>query len=575
MRHRMLRQGAVLACLVISVSVLGAPGAAAAPGDQVPNMDAVGAIGAPCPPGVRPVPSPNPGITDVFYGAAALSIRDAWAVGQDNIPGDGNQPLAEHWDGQEWTVAANPPVLPHNARLTGVAAFSANDVWAVGDSNAGPYIQHWDGQSWRVVSTPELDASASLASISGSSPDDVWAVGFRMTADPQVWHTLIEHWDGTSWTVTSNPDPPHPGTAMFHAVTARAHNDAWAVGWYGEGPATALIEHWDGTDWSISASSGRFALSGVSASAPDDAWAVGNGPTASDTYTPFATHWNGVSWVPGGSPPTVGNAGFSSVLDLGDGNVWATGLGTTPGDRYGGDPVGLIEQYDGNNWTLVSQQPLASMYALAATSPAYVWIAGYSFQPRFEPPNFTRVRRICPIDLTDSGFRPITAQVSQGEVVSWFVDGGATTSHSVTDASGLDLFDSGMRRPGQAFDVGGGPAATYPVVDKATNHRSLIRVPAVATPATGTTSTSFTIRWALTALPKGTAADVEVAYCSQTGLFCLPVFRGWKAGTSDLQATFDSADPAWRQQGTYYFRARLRGATGQTGWSPAASVKVS
>ena len=49
--------------------------------------------------------------------------------------------------------------------LTGVAAASANDVWAVGVSDGRKTLAlHWDGVQWTVVTTPNSGTS-SLSSV--------------------------------------------------------------------------------------------------------------------------------------------------------------------------------------------------------------------------------------------------------------------------------------------------------------------------------------------------------------------------------------------------------------------------
>jgi hypothetical protein len=79
-----------------------------------------------------------------------------------------------HWDGQAWSTVAAPEVGGLNA----VAAISADDGWAVGNS-----ILHWDGSSWTKVA----DAQETLYAITFIDKDDVWAVGEGM---------LTMHWDG-------------------------------------------------------------------------------------------------------------------------------------------------------------------------------------------------------------------------------------------------------------------------------------------------------------------------------------------------------------------------------------------
>jgi hypothetical protein len=66
-------------------------------------------------------------------------------------------------------------------------------------------IEHWNGTSWRVVTSPNTDAGSVLNSISAISPTDIWAAGCGACGGVGGGAALIEHWDGTSWSV--NPTP--------------------------------------------------------------------------------------------------------------------------------------------------------------------------------------------------------------------------------------------------------------------------------------------------------------------------------------------------------------------------------
>lgn len=74
--------------------------------------------------------SPNPrsrGIGDGLSGLAAVSSRDAWAVGYS----DGrNRTLVLHWNGTTKTVRI--PYPGDRDALSAVAASSATCIWAVG-----------------------------------------------------------------------------------------------------------------------------------------------------------------------------------------------------------------------------------------------------------------------------------------------------------------------------------------------------------------------------------------------------------------------------------------------------------
>ena len=85
-----------------------------------------------------------------------------------------------------------------------MTAISTNNVWAVGfcDNFSGDLVEHWDGTSWSVVSSPAFNGTNDiLHGISADASNDVWAVG-------NSGGGLILHFDGTSWSRTVLPDPP-------------------------------------------------------------------------------------------------------------------------------------------------------------------------------------------------------------------------------------------------------------------------------------------------------------------------------------------------------------------------------
>lgn len=81
-------------------------------------------------------------------------------------------------------------------------------------------IEHWDGTRWSIIPSPNPPpsaghaTSAGLTSVGASSTSDVWAVGSWNVGCPSggcsggVVHTLTERWDGTSWAIVPSPDTP-------------------------------------------------------------------------------------------------------------------------------------------------------------------------------------------------------------------------------------------------------------------------------------------------------------------------------------------------------------------------------
>jgi len=232
-----------------------------------------------------------------IFGMAAVSSSNVWAVGRSLTSIGVAQPLIEHWNGRMWAVVASPAASTQNTLLLGVTAISAGDVWAVGDfQNASGVFQtlteHWNGTAWSIVASPSgVGPEAELLGVAAVSTSDVWAVGDSGS------NTLIERWNGTSWAVVASPSPS--GT-LFNTLAGAAvvsANDIWAVGQSqnSSGIPATLIEQWNGTSWSIVTSpapGSASLLNGASADpASGQAWAVGNfrpaGGGATQTLTEF------------------------------------------------------------------------------------------------------------------------------------------------------------------------------------------------------------------------------------------------------------------------------------------------
>ena len=116
--------------------------------------------------------APHP---SALNGIAAVSANDIWAVGSWGQ--NGGQGLIEHWDGTNWSVAA---LLPQGTLLLGVAAQSSRDVWAVGQNVAQTLVEHWNGRRWVAVPSPNGGTYSGLQAVCVVSRNDAWAVGFSI-----------------------------------------------------------------------------------------------------------------------------------------------------------------------------------------------------------------------------------------------------------------------------------------------------------------------------------------------------------------------------------------------------------
>jgi hypothetical protein len=117
-----------------------------------------------------------------FSGVAATSASNAWAVGNTS----GGRTMILHWNGTAWTHQSSPNI---EGAFQAVAATSARNAWAVGCSGclaggAGdPLIERWNGTTWKKVPAPSVTALAGLYGVTAISPANAWAVG-TPTGDP-------------------------------------------------------------------------------------------------------------------------------------------------------------------------------------------------------------------------------------------------------------------------------------------------------------------------------------------------------------------------------------------------------
>lgn len=349
---------------------------------------------------------------DSLNGMTAVSSTDQWAVGTWERYPDAYHfhTLVEHWDGSStgWTVvpSVDPPVL--NSYLHGVAAAGPNDVWAVGGTDPGtsPYhslVEHWDGSSWSIAYPASFPGV--LYAVAALGPNDVWAVG----TEDYPGRGLIEHWDGTTWTATYTRF-----AAVLRGISAIGSNQIWAVGQrygrfdpYGD---TTLTMRFNGKGWQqiqspnplSGNSSDQNWLTAVSAVSAKDVWAVGRyGNHDGGAYDQtLIEHWNGSRWTvvpspnPGGSTYDDDLWGVAAVTSQ---DAWAVGAVGFFGDTPESNPLAL--HWDGSQWTQVTLPSGAGELFAAASEPGGAGISavGDTLKPA-QPYDFlgTLAEHVCP-----------------------------------------------------------------------------------------------------------------------------------------------------------------------------------
>jgi hypothetical protein len=277
------------------------------------------------------VPTPSLGEYGAFDAVSASSAADAWAVGFTMIRRLDFGTLIEHWNGQQWSATSVDAITGSAAGLRGVADLGPSDAWAVGEGATGGLAEHWNGTTWSVVPLPDSAfTSATGNPISAVSATDIWIVGSTVSTTGTAPEAL--HYNGTTWTVVPMAQPANM-TGTISAVTAISAHNAWAVGQAQGAGAPAggetLIEHWNGTKWSVKASPTPGAdpsLSGVAARSAHDVYAVGtNIPSINGgAQQAMILHWNGRTWSVGSSGTFTGSLSAAATFP-GVARKWAVG----------------------------------------------------------------------------------------------------------------------------------------------------------------------------------------------------------------------------------------------------------
>jgi hypothetical protein len=169
--------------------------------------------------------------------------------------------LAELWDGTRWRIRVTP--YPFGAVATWLSAVSCESntlcIAAGGYAdNTGvtrTLVERWNGRTWSIETSPNPEGS-SWASFNGVS---CWAVDACVAVGTfegiQVRdRVLVERWNGNRWSIQATPNLPGVKIAWLNGVACSDTSACVAVGGFirrARAPARALAERWDGTHWTL------------------------------------------------------------------------------------------------------------------------------------------------------------------------------------------------------------------------------------------------------------------------------------------------------------------------------------
>jgi hypothetical protein len=169
--------------------------------------------------------------SDVFVSGSSLDLSDTYDPDQE-------VGLLGHFDGQRWSRMVTP-AFGASTYLTNLAGTSGTDVWAIGTSDPcsegcdqlTAMILHYDGRQWSESFGRIGDT---YTGIWATSPNDVWAVG-----ENQAGNAIVVHFDGSSWTRGEPLSSPIPGLLD---VWGSSSSDVYAVG-------DQTLLHYNGNSW--------------------------------------------------------------------------------------------------------------------------------------------------------------------------------------------------------------------------------------------------------------------------------------------------------------------------------------
>ncbi|MDH2429098.1 hypothetical protein [Sphaerisporangium sp. TRM90804] len=221
--------------------------------------------------------------------------------------------------------------------------------------------------AWKRAPGGDLEGSSALVDVAAAGPRDVWAVGYKESAEDREGTPALQHWNGRRWAQTA-VDPADAWHLV--GVSAAGPRDVWIVG-NGEHPYAA---RWDGARWSghrpFGVAEGHH-LGGVAAGA-GRTWFAGSSPTRGMVLT----------WKNGAFDNVFQADGYFSAIAAGPGHVWAVGADAGPAETAPGNPMiwhgAAVSGEEIQSWTRARtpEIPGGTLRRVWMISPSDVWAVG-------------------------------------------------------------------------------------------------------------------------------------------------------------------------------------------------------
>lgn len=310
-----------------------------------------------------------------IYRIQSSDARVLWAVGSRSFYNGHTSEyysLALYSDGDDWAELEGGS----GGRLfSGVLPVDTNDVWFTSDTG----LSHWDGTAFTaVLAGPDSRAGLNFGDITSDEYGRLWIVGNYF--GDSAW---AQRGNGGAWQDFDLPGWRQKSDTQFLSITAPSDDDVWIAGSYSgliagsDYQEYAMLTHWNGIGWSfVDLGHEPGHLNDISASSPNDIWAIGTKYSLDDSHLLF--HYDGINWqrVP---DPTLPDVNLEAVATLSQSDAWAVG------SIYRKDaptPYWEVQilHWDGSGWTVSPTPPIGGpqsmLHDVVALAPNDVWAVG-------------------------------------------------------------------------------------------------------------------------------------------------------------------------------------------------------
>jgi hypothetical protein len=319
---------------------------------------------------VVPVPAPPSPTRDLFASVSCPAAGSCTAVGSGDSTALVERKLAAGWS----TVATPKPV---GRTLTAVACVSGSDCYAVGTAapnpqySRTPLAERWNGTAWSSLAISLPPGAVDVTMLGLACTSDAMCIAVGAQRQPASWIPLVEQWNGATWSNVATPVPSNSTFSEFRGVTCTSASACTAVGddagpvIGGVGsPSYTMVQRWNGTTWSLvstpnPASSFTNGLNAVACPSAMACWAAGYQSDSNGTALPLIERLQNGAWSIVVTPAAPSGAALNGIACATTSTCFAVG-GT-----IGGAPT--IERWNGATWAATTG-PVSTLAYLAAVS---------------------------------------------------------------------------------------------------------------------------------------------------------------------------------------------------------------